>query len=176
MKNLIALSAAAFAVVATPVAARDFTGPYIGAGANLDNVQTSGDIEGIGFSGIGGTAFVGTNVRMTDNIFVGAEANVDGYTADVDSADVNANWGWGVSARAGFTLNDSTALYVRGGYARARASVGGAGSDWADGARYGVGVETGLTEKVTLRAEFSQFNFESDLINNQVGLALSYNF
>lgn len=176
MKNLIALSAAALAVAATPAAARDFTGPYIGAGANLDNVQTSGDLEGLGFSGIGGTVYVGTNVRMTDNIFMGAEANIDGYTADIDSADVNADWGWGVSARAGFTLNDSTALYVRGGYARARASVSGAGSEWADGARYGVGVETGLTEKVTLRAEFSQFNYEADLINNQVGLALSYNF
>jgi len=176
MKISIALSAAVLAVAATPASARDFTGPYMGAGATLDNVQGSGDLEGVGFSGIGGTVFVGTNVRMTDTIFMGAEANIDGSTADVDALDAGADWGWGVSARAGFTVNESTAIYARGGYARARASVDGLGAEWADGARYGVGVETGLTERLTLRTEFSQFNFEQDVINNQVGLTLSYGF
>lgn len=176
MKKIsIALSAAAMIAAASPATARDFAGPYIGAGATLDNVQGSGDFEGLGFSGLGATTFAGYNMPVGDKAFVGIEANADIYSADIDGADVKADWGWGIGARAGFKLNDSTALYARGGYARARVSADGEGA-WGDGARYGVGVETGLTDKLSLRVEASQFNYEDDAINNQVSLSLSYGF
>ena len=45
-----------------------------------------------------------------------------------------------------------------------------------DAVRYGAGLETSVSQNVSLRAEFSQYNFESDVINNQVSVALSYGF
>lgn len=165
--------AAAAAAFATPAMAEDFAGPYVGAGVTLDNIQGSGDLEGFGVSGVGGTVFAGYDLPLGEKAFAGVEANADLNTADVSG--LEAKWGWGIGARAGFKLNDSTALYGRVGYARNRISFGG-DSDWGKGVRYGVGVQTGLTEQLSLRAEFSQFNYESDIINNQGSLSLSYGF
>jgi len=172
MRYLIAAAAASL-VFATPAMAEDFAGPYIGAGVTLDNVQGSGALEGFGASGIGATAFAGYDLPLGTNAFVGAEGNLDVNSAD--AAGVQADWGWGVGARLGYKLNDSTALYVRGGYARNRVSAGGVHA-WGDGVRYGLGLQTALTSKVSLRAEVSQFNYEQDVINNQASLSLSYGF
>ena len=171
------LALAASAAFATPAAAEDFTGPYIGLGVTLDNVQGSGEAEGLGISGIGGTVFTGYDVALGTSAFVGVEVNADLNTADYDDGvnEIEADWGWGIGARVGYKLNESTALFVRGGYARNRVSVDDVGG-WGDGVRYGVGVQTALTEKLSLRAEFSQFNYEQDLINNQGALSLSYGF
>lgn len=171
--RLVALSLAA-AVVATPAMAEDFTGPYVGAGVTLDNIQGSGSSEGLGFSGIGGTVFAGYDLPLSENAFAGVEANADVNSADVAGA-VDADWAWGAGARLGYKLNDSTALYGRVGYARQRLSFGGV-HGWLDGVRYGVGVQTGLTEQLSLRAEVTQINFENDLVNNQAALSLSYGF
>lgn len=175
MKSIFAAAVAAL-VVASPAAAREFQGPYVGAGATLDNVQGSGPAEGLGANGVGGTVFAGYDISL-GKTFVGLEANADVYSADVDlgGATAKADWGWGVGGRAGYKLNDSTALYARLGYARARASAGGLHA-WADGVRYGAGLETSVSSKVSLRAELSQFNYEQDVINNQVSLALTYGF
>ena len=160
--------------------AEDFSGPYIGAGVTLDNVQGSGDVEGLGASGIGGTVFAGYDLALGQNAFVGLEANADLNTADVELdtdelETVEADWGWGVGGRIGYKLNASTALFARVGYARNRVSADDV-SAWADGVRYGVGLQTSLTQNVSLRAEFSQFNYEADVINNQAALSLSYGF
>lgn len=167
------LALALSAAFATPAMAEDFAGPYVGVGVTLDNVQGSGDLEGLGVSGIGGTAFAGYDIALGTSAFVGLEANADLNTADVE--EIEADWGWGVGARVGYKLNESTALFVRGGYARNRVSADDAHA-WGDGVRYGAGVQTALTDQVSLRAEFSQFNYESSLINNQATLSLSYGF
>ncbi|NML95126.1 outer membrane protein [Novosphingobium olei] len=175
MKSIF-LAASAALVVASPVAAREFNGPYVGAGATLDNVQGSGPAEGLGANGVGGTVFAGYDIAM-GKTFAGLEANADIYSADVDlgGATAKADWGWGIGGRVGYKLNEGTALYGRLGYARARASAGGF-HEWADGVRYGAGIETSLSSKVSLRAELSQFNYEQDVINNQVSLSLAYGF
>lgn len=167
------LALAVSAAFATPAMAEDFSGPYIGTGVTLDNVQGSGDFEGLGVSGLGATAFAGYDISLGTSVFVGVEANADLNTADVEG--VEADWGWGVGARAGVKLNPSTALFARLGYARNRVSIDDV-SGWGDGVRYGAGVQTALTDKVSLRAEVSQFNYEQDLINNQATLSLSYGF
>jgi outer membrane immunogenic protein len=172
MRYLIAAAALCVAF-ATPAMADDFAGPYVGVGVTLDNVQGSGALEGFGMSGVGGTAFAGYDVPLGANAFVGVEGNLDLNSADAQG--VQADWGWGVGGRVGYKLNSSTALYARGGYARDRVSAAGVHA-WGDGVRYGLGVQTALTRKVSLRAEFSQFNYEHDLINNQGALSLSYGF
>src|SRR5690606_23722085 len=119
------LALAASAAFATPAMAEDFAGPYVGVGVTLDNVQGSGAAEGLGVSGLGATAFAGYDIALGTSGFVGFEANADLNTADYDDGvdEIEADWGWGVGARAGYKLNDSTALFVRGGYARNRVSA-----------------------------------------------------
>lgn len=172
MRYLIAAAALSVAL-ATPAMADDFAGPYVGVGVTLDNVQGSGALEGFGASGVGGTGFVGYDVPLGAKAFVGIEANADLNSADAQG--VQADWGWGVGGRIGYKLNGSTALYVRGGYARDRVSAAGYHA-WGDGARYGLGLQTALTSRVSLRAEVGQFNYEQDLINNQAALSISYGF
>lgn len=165
---------AAAALVSTPAMAEDFAGPYVGVGVTVDNFQGSGSSEGFGISGLGGTAFAGYDLPLGEKAFAGVEANADINSADVSGV-LDADWAWGAGARAGYKLNDSTALYGRVGYARTRLSDG-VDHQWLDGVRYGVGVQTGLTEKLSLRAEFTQSNFEQDLVNNQGAISLSYGF
>jgi outer membrane immunogenic protein len=171
--KILNIAAFAAAVLSTPALAADFAGPYVGAGVTLDNVQGSGALEGIGFSGVGGTAFAGYNLALGESTFAGVEANIDLNTADAGG--VEAKWGWGVGARFGYRLNDSTALYGRAGYARGKLSIGGA-SGWGDGIRYGGGIETAVSDRVSVRAEFTQTNYESDIINNQGALAIVFGF
>lgn len=42
--------------------------------------------------------------------------------------------------------------------------------------RYGAGIETAVSDQISLRAEITQFNYEADLINNQAGVAIAYRF
>ncbi len=172
MKKFIATAIASFALAASAQAA-DFNGPFIGAGLTLDNIQGSGALEGNGISGVGANIFAGYDLPVSERFFAGVEANADLYTADAPG--VEAKWGWSLSGRVGTKLNDSTGLYARVGYARGKTSAGGF-SEWSDAVRYGAGIETGLTQNVRLRAEFTQFNYEDSLINNQGNVALVYSF
>lgn len=165
-------------VAATPAFASDFNGPYAGIGTTSDNVQTSGEYEGLGLSGLGLTGFAGYDMPVGETVFAGIEANVDLNTADVDlgeGAEAEAKWGWGVGARLGARLNDSTGLYGRVGYQRNKVSLDGF-SDWGDGIRFGLGLETGLGGNISLRAEFNHVNYEYDLINNQGVVAVVFGF
>lgn len=170
---MIKIAAVAAAIVATPAFAADLAGPYVGGGVTLDNVQGSGASEGLGVSGLGATAFAGYNLPIGASTFVGVEANIDLNTADTTGFE--AKWGWGLGARFGYQLNDSTALYARAGYARSKVEVLGV-SGWGDGVRYGAGVETSVTGNVSLRAEFTQTNYEADIINNQGTLGIVFGF
>lgn len=174
MKLYFAAAVAAVAI-SSSASAHDFNGPFVSAGVTLDNVQGSGDAEGNGASGIGGTVSVGYDLATSANTFVGVEANADVYSVDIDAVDLGADWGWSVSGRAGLKLNQDTGAYVRVGYARARVSAGNV-SDWGDAVRYGAGLETSVSGNLSLRAEFTQFNYEQDVINNQGAVSLVYGF
>jgi outer membrane immunogenic protein len=160
------------AVLSTPALAADFSGPYAGIGATVDNVQGSGPLEGFGTNGVGATAFAGYDMAL-GNTFIGIEANADLNTADV--AGIKAKWGWGASVRTGYKLNESTGVYARAGYQRNKVSGGGA-SAWGEGVRLGGGLETGISSNVSLRAEFNHVNYEFNLINNQGVVALVFGF
>ncbi len=171
MKKFVLASLAALAVV-SPASAEVFNGAYAGLGATLDNVNGSGSSEGIGISGAGLTGFAGYDMPL-GKAFVGVEGNVDLNTAD--ALGLEAKWGWGLSTRAGFKINDSTGLYGRVGYQRNKLSGGGA-SAWLDGVRFGGGVETAISGNASLRVEFNHVNFEDDLINNQGVVGVLFRF
>ena len=175
MKSVIfAAAVSAAAVVAAPASARDFNGGYAGAALALDNFQSSGDVEGVGFSGVGASAFAGYDVPVSTTVFVGVEGNIDVHSADLGDV-LEAKWGWGVSGRLGTKVNDSTGLYARVGYARAKIGDD-VDSFWLDGVRYGAGLETRVTDSLSLRAEFSQTNYEDNLINNQGTIGVVFGF
>lgn len=171
MKAIFAAAAASL-IFCAPAHAAEFDGSYFGVGVNVDNVQATGANEGIGFSGLGGTAFIGHDIPVTSSMFIGGEANVDLYTADVDDI-IEANWGYGVSGRVGLNLNRGTALYARAGYARAQLKIDG-DKEWGEGLRYGAGIQTRITPNASLRAEITQTDYEGGMINNQAGFSISF--
>lgn len=177
MKSFIVAAAASAIAFAAPASAEVLSGPHAGIAMTVDNIQGSGSNEGLGFSGVGVSGFAGYDMPLTSNVFAGVEANIDAYTAD--DAVNDAKWGWGVSGRLGTKLNDSTGLYARVGYARTKVGYDdGVVSDhqWLDGVRYGAGIETKVTDSVALRAEFTQFNFEKDVVNNQALVGVVFGF
>lgn len=180
-KTLLA-AGAMLALTASAQAAQPI-GLYGGVAVTHDSVGGSGDSEGFGASGLGGSVFAGYNLPMGANGFFGIEGNIDLNTADVeveDIGEVEADWGWGIGARLGYSLSDSTNLYGRAGYQRNRikgALVDGeSDSAWGDGIRFGAGIETSVGATTALRFEFNHVNYEDDMINNQAVVGLVFGF
>ncbi len=161
MRKLALVAAAAVTVVSTPALAN---GPYIGIGVTHENVAGASGFEGLGFSGIGGTVFAGYSLPVNESVFVGVEANFDLSSAKVGdkTAGTEADHAFGISGRLGTNLNDKTSLYGRVGYQRGR--LGFTANNVTvtksfDGLRLGAGVQTALTEKVSLRAEYGRTHY-----------------
>lgn len=170
MLRTLLIAAATFGIAASAHAAG--VGPYVGGAVTHDSFGGSGALEGLGLNGAGASVFAGYNMPLT-NGFVGVEGNIDLNTADAD--DVEAKWGWGIGARAGLNLSDSTAAYVRAGYQRTKAEAAGV-SDWGDGVRFGGGLETALSDTAALRFEYNHTNYEADLVNNQALVGIVFGF
>ncbi len=86
--------------------------------------------------------------------------------------------GWGVSVRPGWFTSDQTKVYGVLGYQRAKvrdtltvsatngatgaiATATGTVNSWDSGFRYGGGIETNLTNQLSLRAEFTQTRYKN---------------
>lgn len=193
MRSVAIATAFAALAVASPALAAN-SGPYFGVGVTHDNVATGGDLEGLGINGIGGTAFAGYDIAVSDKAFFGIEANFDLASAKAGDADqrLEIDHAFGATARLGYHLNDSTALYGRVGYQRGRGTEiveGQRFSTSLDGLRLGGGLETAVTERVSLRAEYNRthYSFSNEveaelapakggLNNNQFSVAVSYGF
>lgn len=163
MRKFVLVAAAAVAVVSTPALASN-SGPYIGAGVTHENVSTGADLEGVGFSGVGGTVFAGYNMPVSEQVFVGVEANFDLSSAKFgdNAVALKADHAFGFSGRVGTNLNEKTSLYGRVGYQRGRlgfTALGVKETEWFDGLRLGAGVETAVSEKILLRAEYGRTHY-----------------
>ena len=144
------------------------SGPYIGIGATHDNVATSGDLEGAGINGIGGTVVAGYDFPIGENAFLGVEANFDILSAEAGDDDLGfkVKNSFGGSARLGFNVSDGTAVYGRVGYQRGRATEQFDGESFSgsrDGLRFGLGLETNLSQKTALRFEYSRTRYSLGL-------------
>lgn len=163
MRKFAIIAAAAAAAAATPALAAN-SGPYIGAGVTHDNLSGGGDLEGTGISGIGGTVFAGYDMPLSENTFVGVEANFDLASAKVgDSVDsFEADNKFGVTARLGVNLSEGVALYGRAGYQRGRASTTSDSvkvSESRDGLLLGGGIEAAVSDSIAVRAQYSRTHF-----------------
>ncbi len=133
-----------------------FQGPYVGVIAGYDHVILSdGGIseskDGLSYGGI-----LGYDFRMGEGV-VGIEGEVAGSTTkqtvnDVlvagDSASLKAGRDLYIGVRGGLLVTPEALLYVKGGYANARATgtytsptASGSVSDNIDGFRVGAGAE-----------------------------------
>lgn len=163
MRKIALVAAVAVAAVSTPALAKN-SGPYVGVGVTHENVSTSSDLEGVGFSGIGGTVFAGYNLPVSEQVFFGVEANFDLSSAKMGSTlgGIEADNAYGFSGRIGASLNEKTSLYGRVGYQRGRlgfTALGVKETESFDGLRFGAGVETAVSEKVSLRAEYGRTHY-----------------
>jgi outer membrane immunogenic protein len=170
MLRKMLLAAAAFGFAASAAAA-DFAGPYVGAGLTHDNVGGSGDLDGVGANGTGGSLFAGYNLPVKGG-FVGVEGNVDLNTAD--ASDIETKWGYGVGVRAGLNLSSETVAYARAGYQRSKADVVDQ-RGWGDGVRLGVGLEAALSETASLRVEYNHVDYV-DVLNHQAVFGVVFGF
>lgn len=179
--------AAAAAAIATPAMAEPFAGPYVGAEVGVDNYEVKeAGIDGLSANGIVGGVYAGYDVALGANAFAGIEANASlsgakaTYDDGVDVARIKARESYGATARLGYMLNDSTALYGRAGWANTKfkASVNGvsAGSDSDDALVLGAGVETRIGSKASLRVEYTRVDYSDLVKNNQVRAGVGYRF
>lgn len=146
-----------------------YVGAAIGAGAIVHQIDVPA-LGGLSFNGIGGEGlFVelngGYDIMVSSRVLVGAFADVwtgnVQTSADVAGTDVFAvtpEYGFDIGARLGYLVTPKTLAYVLGGYSWAHFNVEFLNSsvyDWDRGGfTVGAGMETALTDRVTLRGEY----------------------
>jgi outer membrane immunogenic protein len=183
---LISLAAVAVATASPAFAAAD-AGPYVGVAVTHDNIATTGDAEGLGTNGVGGSAFLGYNLPVGSNVFAGIEGNFDLSSAAIGD-DIKADYAYGVSGRLGFRPADNVALYGRVGYQRGRVTTDNnqptEEHSSADGLRLGAGVEANVSGNVAVRVEYNHTHYYLDtpagvnagLANNQAAVGVVFGF
>ena len=138
--KMIVLAAMA-AVMASPVAAEDFTGVRAEVTAGADDVTNGVDLTDVNY-GVG----VGVDAAVYPNVIVGVEANIDNV---FDRRNI------GASARVGYVVNDSTLVYAKAGYANWRQTT----STELEGLRLGGGVEVAVSDNAYVKAEYRYTDF-----------------
>src|SRR3546814_477206 len=154
-------------------------GPYVGAQMGWGQRSTDFDLEDMGGDddfdvsrdGLDYGVFAGYDMPLGTNFLVGVEGGIGfgGKTlhaspsADIETS-INPKWNWDVSARAGFLASPNLLVYGRAGYGAERVKTSLVSTDpavpdlsdtsWSDGLLYGGGVEYGLNEAASIRAEY----------------------
>lgn len=194
MKTFVAgIFAAASMLAVTPAMAETFEGPYIGvqAGWNQNRVRSDASIDPTDVyvrdnkDSFNGGAYAGYDVKVTPSVVIGAEA---GFNIGVDDAVrtgadvINPNYGFDLSARAGYLVTPRTMAYVRGGYDNVRARVANAFDETHetfDGWSVGGGFEHAVTDNVSARIEYRYSDLGSngaDFDRHQALVGLGYHF
>ncbi|MGC1271459.1 MAG: outer membrane beta-barrel protein [Croceibacterium sp.] len=198
MKKFVTAAATlAFGMTAQPVFAQAFSGPYVGVEVSRDAYEVQAEdidfggspvsADGLSGNGVAGGLYAGYDMRV-GSAFYGIEANADYSSAsvslsatdgtDTESATVKARESYGISARAGALLNDSTGLYVKVGYRGTRfktsAALNGAtqySESRTKGAFvYGAGIETAFSNAASLRVEYTIADYNSAGLNDDLGV------
>lgn len=161
--------------IASPAAAENFDGPYVGVQAGWTQnkpgtIETDAGSAQIDRSRDAAAAgiFAGYNLQPADRVVLSAEGAVNfGFDDRVSrsqkdaTATINPEYGFDFGIRAGYLVTSNTLFYARGGYENIRASVrirdiNGSrhDKDNFDGWSLGGGVERAITDHVTARVEY----------------------
>lgn len=187
---------AAKAPPATSTPPRDFGGLYAGAQIGHGTLQSdntgprpddgapsftlSATRAGQGFTG-GGYAGYGV---QSNGFYIGTEAELELSSVDwnverspvgrIYSAEKKATAGLGV--RFGYVLNDNVLLYARAGVVRSDVDFNYSFRDVAisqsmslDGVRIGGGIEFAIGEKMNVRLDYTQTNYDSNTVDYWLG-------
>lgn len=154
-----------------------------GFGDNIDGLSAHGAVGGV-YAGydfaMGDKWFAGLEVSASKS---GADLSLTDKVDDFDdlstiaTVKVEAKETYGISARVGYMLNEKTALYGRLGVAKTKfkaslsatnvydpetddlVDVSGSESDSDTATTYGVGLETKVSEHLSLRAEYNVLDY-----------------
>jgi len=196
MTKFILVGAVAASVFVAPASAEVFDGPFIGAQISRDayevkteNTDMGGvdlSLDGVSANGVGGGVFVGYDYAISNNVFFGVEANFNLTSAsasaklddgtDSISGKVRARESFGASARLGYMVSDSAALYARGGWQSTKfklSAFDGVDSyrakDTQDALVYGAGLETRVGANASIRVEYLIEDYGSAGLNKDLG-------
>ena len=165
--SLIALTVAAPAIAQSAPAGDSFTGFRLEAHAGYDRVGTGGLVghpDGITY-GLG----AGYDMAIGSNLIAGVEVNGDFSNTDADyfGYTLKAKRDLDASVRIGTKVGTRALLYLKVGYANARFTAAGFGSN-NDGVRGAVGAEYAFSNRVYVKGEYRYTNYEAGLSRNQV--------
>jgi outer membrane immunogenic protein len=190
------LPAAAIALLsATAAAAAPFNGPYVGAALGMDNYELKGSsdgdvIDGLSANGAVAGVYTGYDYAFGTKGFVGGEISADLSGAETTlklfdlEIKAKAKGSFGISGRIGTMVNDTTGVYGRLGWVNTKFETvvdGDTNGKTESGVTYGVGVETVLNTKTSLRAEYNIADY-GDILdglnvkNSQFKVGVSYRF
>lgn len=182
------------AVGAAPSLAQSpFDGAYVGVftGYTNDDASAKSGTATADFDADGWLygAYAGYG-QTFGKIYLGGEAEIgsadlsgSGTVAGLRSK-LDANESWGLSARAGYLVNNDVLLYGRAGWQRSNYDVTvGTGTskikvgDNVDGYRLGTGVEYAVTDNVLARLEYNYTNYDdTNFKQNQIRVGVAYRF
>jgi outer membrane immunogenic protein len=142
--------------------------------------------DGLSANGVAGGIFAGYNFAVS-TAFVGVEgfgreSDANFKLVATDGTDtlglrVRAKESYGVAGRVGFRVTPGTALFARVGWVNTRFKAAFndgtgwvSGHDTQSGIEYGAGIETRLSPKVSLRAEYVAADYGSADLGDGVSL------
>ncbi len=196
-KKIALFGAAACFAVSTAASA---TGLYVGAGVGYQilkhGVTDTDATSSASFSQFGdgaiGTLFVGYGFCLSNTFWLGLEFNGElagtkstaTFTDSVlgtDSIQNKAKGGYGLSVRPGYFTSPQTMIYGILGWQRTKFETNEdlngvnvfSSSNWKNGFRYGGGMQTNLTNQLSLRAEFAQTRYKTRNFTMAAGDTLS---
>jgi outer membrane immunogenic protein len=144
-------------------------------------------------SGVDYGVYAGYDAAVGSNVIVGVEAGIGAGGKTLRGAPVTGlnvavdpKWHYDLSARAGVLATPNVLLYGRIGYGAERTRVSvtstipgvASASDkgWSDGLLLGGGVEYGLNESASVRAEYRHRDMDGGYAADQVLAGVSFRF
>ena len=154
-----------------------YVGGALGAGAVVHQLNSNSIPGGLEFNGLGGEGIFAELNGGYDYDFgswvagVQVDGRYSGISTDLNlgglGISVDADYGFDVLARAGLKLSESTLAYALAGYSWQHfnidipSAIGGSDIDWdSSGFSVGGGLETAVTENVSVNLEYRYSQFE----------------
>lgn len=138
--------------------------PYVGASLGVTNNSFNAKVEGTEvtggtFRGAPVSLFAGYGGVVADNFYFAGEVFGTPVTGKISRGNsLKTTYSYGASVLPGVMLSDHTLAYGRLGLIRSRFSEQ---STTRDGAQFGLGMQTSLTQNVDLRGEYDFVAYKS---------------
>ncbi|WP_084508186.1 outer membrane beta-barrel protein [Mesorhizobium sp. WSM3224] len=161
-----------------------YAGGGLGAGASVHSIDS--DLLGVNFNGLGGEgvfgeASIGYDQEMGSWVAgVLVDARYSGMTSKLElpggQINLDTDYGFDVLGRIGMKVNDSTLAYALGGYSWQHFDLNGSDPvgdiiDWgSSGFSVGGGLETAVSDKMTVGIEYRYSQFEKHDFSADLGI------